>query len=102
MVAKDNYDIIGTARLAPIKLHWFLTGVHINERHRGHGIASEIIKQLVSQQPIVYSFPYQHLQHFYSQLGFELVTPDSLPCELAQRFNAYVKQGRKIIAMMRV
>jgi len=106
-VARNNNDIIGVARLSPVKHLWLLTGVHVDEGHRGQGIASELIVLLTSQQGnlefrAIYSFPYSHLQHFYEQLGFELITPDSLPCELAQRFNAYVKQGRKILAMMRV
>lgn len=101
MVARNNHDIVGVARLAPINSEWFLTGVHVDEQYRNAGIAGELINCLVKQQPVIYSFPYQHLVTFYQRLGFELVTPESLPCELAQRFNAYVKQGREIVVMIR-
>ena len=100
-VVKHCGEIIGAARLAPIDEYWFLTGVHTNENHRSRGIANTLISILTDQREIIYSFPYQHLVTFYQRLGFELVTPESLPCELAQRFNAYVKQGREIVVMIR-
>jgi len=102
MVARYDQAIVGVARLVPIDQLWFLTGVHVDESQRGLGIASELVRQLCIQQKEIYSFPFDYLMPFYKRLGFELVTPDDLPCELAQRFNAYVKQGRKILAMMRV
>jgi N-acetylglutamate synthase-like GNAT family acetyltransferase len=101
MVARHNNEIVGVARLAPIDQLWFLTGVHVDEGQRCLGIASQLINQLAEQQSCIYSFPFEHLVAFYERLGFQLVTPDSLPCELAQRFNAYVKQGRKILAMIK-
>lgn len=101
MVARNNHDIVGVARLVPINSEWFLTGVHVDEPYRNAGIAGELINCLAKQQSVIYSFPYQHLVTFYQRLGFELVTPESLPCELAQRFNAYVKQGREIVVMIR-
>jgi len=101
MVARSGHDMVGVAQLAPIDKLWFLTGVHVDENQRGLGIASELVKQLCAQQKEIYSFPFDYLMPLYERLGFELVTPDHLPCELAQRFNAYVKQGRQIIAMIR-
>lgn len=100
-IARNNGDIVGVARLAPINDYKLLTGVHVDKQHRGLGVASELINLLTYQQTVAYSFAFSHLQPFYEQLGFQLITPDCLPCELAQRFNAYVKQGRKIIAMIR-
>ncbi|MGB0834513.1 MAG: GNAT family N-acetyltransferase [Psychrobium sp.] len=101
MVARKNGNIVGIARLAPIQEHWFLTGVHVAESERGQGIASQLIKALCGQQPQVYSFPYQHLEAFYNNLGFTLMPPEQIPSEIAARFVAYSKQGRKIVAMIK-
>ncbi len=101
VVARQKNEIIGVARLAPINQLWFLTGVHVDEEMRSQGIAQNLIAMLCQQQNIIYSFPYSHLLSFYEQLGFETVELDKLPCELAQRFTAYVKQGRDIIVMIK-
>lgn len=100
-IARYNNDIVGVARLSPINELWFLTGVHVDEIMRHQGIAKNLITMLCDQQPIIYSFPYSHLLSFYEKQSFEMVAFEKLPCELAQRFNAYTKQGRDIIAMMK-
>ena len=99
MVARKDNVIIGVAKLAPVDELWLLTGVHVDSSLRRLGIASELISQLCKQQTTIYSFAYEHLITFYQELGFLLTPPDLLPYELTQRFNAYVKQGRNIVAM---
>jgi len=101
MIARDNNVIIGVAKLTLIDDLLFLTGVYVDSQLRGQGIASELIRQLCKQQSTIYTFPYVHLITLYQKLGFLHTTEDLLPYELTQRFNAYVKQGRNIVAMIK-
>ena len=101
-VARDKSTIIAVARLSPIiQQYWLLTGVHVGNTYRGQGTASQLIKQLVAPPNQVYTFALSSLRDFYRQLGFIEIAINNLPCELAQRFNAYQQQGRDIIAMIK-
>ena len=97
---RANNVIIAVARLAPIKGFQLLTGVYVAPNYRHQGIASQLINKLIVPNQGCYSFVLTHLADFYINLGFEMVTNQQLPCELAQRFNAYQHQGRDIIAMI--
>ncbi|MGB1298840.1 MAG: GNAT family N-acetyltransferase, partial [Psychrobium sp.] len=94
LVAKTN-EIVAIARLTPVDNHWLLTGVHVSESVRGQGIASKLVNTLCENQSTVFTFALEHLTTLYQGCGFEIIVPADIPCELAQRFNAYVKQGRK-------
>jgi len=101
-VARDKHRMVGAARLTPVcNKYWLLTGVYVGEDYRGHGIASQLISQSLNLTPVVYTFALTHLNAYYRQLGFSDINFNDLPCELAQRFNAYAKQGRKIVAMIK-
>jgi len=101
-VAKEHHKIIAVARITPLpSLHLLLTGVHVSDNYRHQGIARELVTQCCDINESVYTFSLSHLVDFYRQLGFVTLPTDDLPCELAQRFNAYIKQGRKIIAMIK-
>jgi len=101
-VAREESCIVGAARLAPINnQYWLLTGVFVDERYRSQGIAQRLITASCLSTPQIYTFSLQNLAGFYQKLGFNPITPDKLPDELAQRFSAYVKQGRKITAMVK-
>ena len=100
-VARHDSHIVAATRLAPIPGdYWLLTGVFVDQDHRGRGLARALIIESCDNQPVIYTFSLSHLTTFYQQLGFKLILPEHLPCELAQRFNAYVRQGRKIVAMI--
>ena len=95
--------IIAAARLTPTKLneYWLLSGVYVAQSHRNQGIASQLITHLVAQQACCYTFALTQLSDFYQRLGFVEVAVGDLPCELAQKFDAYRQQGRNIIAMIK-
>lgn len=102
VIAKNQENqIVGVARLSPIDNHWLLTGVHVAQSVRGQGIASQLVNTLCERQSMVFTFAFEHLTALYQGCGFEIIVPADIPCELAQRFNAYVKQGRKIVVMIR-
>jgi len=101
-ITKHLDIIIAAARLAPLPGNYrLLTGVYVAVDYRSQGIARRLVSQCCLNQESIYTFALSPLEAFYQQLGFTTLTASDLPCELAQRFNAYVKQGRKIVAMIK-
>ncbi|WP_022946330.1 GNAT family N-acetyltransferase [Pseudoalteromonas ruthenica] len=96
-VARADSGIIGAARLLHLSEDLLLVGVFIAPQWRQQGVARELISTVCQhQKQPVFSFIYAHLAAFYLSLGFQ-PEPD-LPDELQQRFNAYQRQGRDILA----
>ena len=88
-VLKDQ-NILCAARLKDLKVGLLLTGVACKDEQRGQGIASLLVKKLLSlQEQTIYCFPYPHLQHFYQKLGFTLCSLEQLPEEIAIRYQRY-------------
>lgn len=53
-----------------------LGGIYVLEDFRGKGIASKIVSQLVSlskKYKYVYCIPFEHLERFYKNFGFQNV-----------------------------
>ncbi len=101
-VSRDSGHIIAAARLSLVLPHYrLLTGVFVAPEYRKQGVARDLLQSTCDEPQFIYTFSLQHLQPFYQQLNFELIALDNLPCELAQMFIAYLKQGRKIVAMIR-
>ena len=95
-----NKTIICSAKLKNIDNHKLLTGVACDPLYRSQGCASQLIKQLLQQQlQPIYCFPYPHLQHFYSRLGFVQVDPQTTPLMVKQKFETY-KRRRTLLMMV--
>ena len=101
-VTRYNNDIVAASRLSLVLPNYrLLTNVFVASDYRKQGIAQQLLQHLCDESLLTYTFSLQHLQKLYQQVGFQVVRPDELPCELAQMFVAYVKQGRNIVAMIR-
>lgn len=101
-VAKDHHNIIAATRITPLPgNHQLLTSVYVASDYRKQGIAYNLVKQCCEANGTIYTFSFGPLVNLYQQLGFKVLEQKQLPCELAQRFTAYVKQGRKIVAMIK-
>lgn len=97
-VLKDQ-EILCAARIKTVSGAQLLTGVATHEEVRKQGLASELIKQILSlQQEVLYCFPYPHLQSFYQSLGFTLFSPEQLPEGLALAYQKY-SQRKKLSVM---
>lgn len=101
-IAKHQHEIIAACRIMPLPdQSKLLTGVYVNAQFRQQGIASQLVTQASANQTKLFTFALIHLSDFYQTLGFKIMDYNDLPCELAQRFTAYVKQGRQIVAMIK-
>jgi len=99
-ILKKHQQIICSAKLKAIEEELLLTGVACDSDYQHQGYASLLVSKLlqIQEQPI-YCFPYPHLQLFYQQLGFSLMTIDEAPDSIQQRFNRYV-QHRELLLMV--
>ncbi|RBW46868.1 hypothetical protein DS885_05800 [Psychromonas sp. B3M02] len=83
-------QIVCAARLKAVDDNLLLTGVACDPTYRQQGLASQLIRYVLSlQTETVYCFPYPHLQGFYQQLGFQLLPAEQLPITLAEQYARY-------------
>ncbi len=99
----DN-QIIACARLQATKTQhcFWLRGVFVDDNYRKQGLGSEFINRLhqsLEKKTLIIAFPYEHLHHFYSQLGYQDIEPEQLPKELFERFSKAQKQNKKWLCM---
>jgi len=93
-------DIICAARIKLVHGHHLLTGVACAQARRKQGFASLLLNYLLSQQKgTIYCFPYPHLQGFYEQQGFQLITADLLPVALREQYQRY-NSRKPLLCMM--
>jgi N-acetylglutamate synthase-like GNAT family acetyltransferase len=89
-LAQYHNELVGVARLVASEQACWLRGLYILPNQRQKGIASTLIRQLQQHTHAeLYAFAQPTLQHFYQQLGFRLVTADTLNAELQRRFTTY-------------
>jgi N-acetylglutamate synthase-like GNAT family acetyltransferase len=104
LLARSEAKIVGAVRLCPETDFSVLRGMQILPPFQRQGIGKQIlqacIKQLVDQ--VCYCIPWQHLRPFYSQVGFQEVSPVEVPTLLRERFDDYISRGMDVILMGRL
>ncbi len=100
-VAKVNNEIVAAAKLVNVEQNYLLAGVYTAQNHRGQGIGLGLISTILDdtqvQKKTIYTFSYDDVISFYLALGFSLKS--QLPHALAQLFEVYRSQGRKITVL---
>ena len=97
--------IVAAVRLQQKAEGWaFLRSMCVDPELRGRGdggIGQMLLKGLSDflEQHQTYCYPFDHLQHFYAQVGFQRVDAERLPAYIGDAFLRYQQQGRKIIVM---
>lgn len=100
-IATLNNKVIGALRLCLYDDAWLLRSMCVQTRLRGQGIGKymlDCIRDILSEKQC-YSFPYQHLEHFYQQAGFKIISAEEAPESIAEKYNDYLMNGRKILLM---
>lgn len=101
---KGAQGLVAAVRLEPKSGGWyFLRSMCVSPELRGQGLGSQLLHGLaefLNQHPC-YCYPFDHLQSFYAQAGFQLQEPQLAPAEMQEAFQRYTLQGRKIILMAR-
>ncbi len=103
-VLRQSGAIRAALRLQPKPdAYRFLRSMCVAPEHRRQGLGFRLLQEIeteLNQSPL-YCFPFDHLQSFYEAIGFELSSPDSVPSFIRDPYEAYVRQGKKILIMTR-
>ncbi|MGO1298882.1 MAG: GNAT family N-acetyltransferase [Vibrio sp.] len=101
IVAYQSHTIVGVVRFRHVVNYRLLTGMAVAEDKRQQGLGSRLLRHcqqsVLTQQD--YCFAYQHLESFYRQTGFTVITADELPAELKTLYLRYTEQGKSLIPM---
>jgi len=86
---------------------WFLRSMCVAPELRGQGIGRVLLEGLTDflSEYSCFCYPFDHLEDFYCLAGFELVDVADIsqqPDFMAEPFERYRRQGRKIILMKKL
>ncbi len=100
-IATHNNKIVAALRLHPIQNYYLLRSMCVDATLRQQGIGSALLQYL---QPSLlekecYSFPFTHLHEFYSRANFIDCDIHCTPEAIADKFNRYINNGKKICLM---
>ncbi|WP_444930154.1 GNAT family N-acetyltransferase [Microbulbifer sp. SSSA002] len=101
VVRSERGEVIACGYLRRYETFKLLAGVAVAADYRGQGVARQLLALLAERfDSDTYTFPYAHLEPFYSSLGFKRVDVDDLSSPVGDLYRSYVKQGRAILAMV--
>lgn len=100
-IAQLNNKIVAAVRLHPVQSHHLLRSMCVAAELRNTGIGTQLLQYLqpVLQKIECYSFPFEHLLKFYRRANFILCDTHSAPTAIADKFNRYINNGKKITLM---
>ena len=90
IIARVGLEIWGVVRLCPEHGYWVLRTMQVRDDLQGKGIGRKILnyfKEVAKERNIekLYCMPYEHLEYFYSLIGFQKIDESQSPEFLAQR-----------------
>ncbi len=103
-IATMKAEIVGAVRLCPTPGLFVLRGMQILAPFQRQGIGTQLLQRCTEQLVgcICYCIPWQHLQSFYQQTGFQKVSSTEVPLFLRERFDNYISRGLDVILMCRL
>lgn len=93
-------EVIAAVRLVPHEGYFWLRSLYVKEALRGQSLGRQlltVVHQLIDLP--IYCFPYTHLENFYGQCNYQLLSSEQLPANLQQLFKRYQGKGSHIICM---
>jgi N-acetylglutamate synthase-like GNAT family acetyltransferase len=102
-VAEREGELIGVVRIAPENGTLVLRGMRIAEPWRRHGIGSQMLRAIAAWlgDRECYCISYDHLVHYYGQIGFVEVASANAPAFLAERLIDYQRRALNVTIMTR-
>ncbi|NIB44434.1 GNAT family N-acetyltransferase [Pseudomaricurvus alkylphenolicus] len=103
-VLRDQSGIVAAVRLEPKPQgYYFLRSMCVDPALRRQGLGAQLLKALTPllEQTRCYCYPFDHLQAFYAEAGFEQVPSETMPDFIRDGLLRYRAQGRKILLMVR-
>ena len=101
----DEKIRVGLGRLVQLDSeHAELGGIFVDKAYRKQGIAGQIVSFLLNhsaEYKIIYCLPFHHLEVFYQQFGFTLVTKEHLiPQEIQKKWHWCQTQYSKKVSLL--
>ncbi|WP_281558387.1 GNAT family N-acetyltransferase [Thalassomonas sp. RHCl1] len=102
-IATFDNKIVGAVKVESNQGVSILRGMYLDKAFQGNGLGTAFIKHIepILNETVSYCMPFSHLADFYGKIGFKIVSPESYPPFLADRYKGYENQGYQIIAMCR-
>jgi N-acetylglutamate synthase-like GNAT family acetyltransferase len=106
LLAEADGEIVGAVRLCVEERVQVLRTMRVRPDFQRRGVGRALLRRFVTMLDggrDCFCIPYAHLDVFYGEAGFEVVSPDALPPHLAARLAAYQAERpqRPVIAMRR-
>ena len=100
-IATLNNSIVAALRLNPVNSMHLLRSmcVRADMRHKGIGSTLLLHLQHTLSELQCYTFPYAHLEAFYSHANFVTAEIQSVPDAIAEKFTRYINNGKKLCLM---
>lgn len=101
----ENSHVLGVVRIANEHGFFVLRGMQILPQMRGQKIGQQLLiylaNQIESNISPLYCLPHQHLNSFYSHIGFKSADQNLAPAFLTKRMEYYLNCGHKISLLIR-
>ena len=102
IVAEHELHLIGVVRLCPERQHVILRTMRVSDEFQRRGVGTRLLAAAVqSLAQECYCLPWEHLATFYARGGFVTIAPQEAPSALRDRYDAYRRQGHRVIIMRR-
>ena len=102
LALKNEREYLAAVRLQSVEDWWFLRSLCVSPDCRRQGLGRKLLSHLtpwIEEKPC-YCFPFDYLTELYAAEGFCLA--DTLPGFIAEQYDRYFKQGRKIVVMTKM
>ena len=102
-IIEHDWQIIAAVRLVPYEGYYWLRSLYVEQTLQGNKLGTQLLAFVHTRisQPI-YCFPYLHLDHFYQQAGYQLISEAKLPHSILQLYTRYNRKGQGILAMAKI
>jgi N-acetylglutamate synthase-like GNAT family acetyltransferase len=103
LAATAGERVIGVVRLCEENGVTVLRGMHVAPACQRRGIGRALLARCLPwlNDGVAFCLPYEHLAGFYAQAGFIPALKETLPPFLAERLDAYLSKGQRVLAMRR-
>ncbi len=101
LTLSKDYCLCALVRFRSIEQYRLMTGMLVLPNFRQQGVGHHFMAQLRQDELTNndFCFALEHLQGFYGQHGFKVITQEELPGPLKQLFSRYIHGGKALAAM---
>jgi len=98
--APIEQSILAAVRLVPAEGYYWLRSLYVDKSLRGKRIGSQLLDYVNTHvHSTIHCFPYAHLEHFYTQSGYQFSDINDAPLPLKQLYERYNQKGDGVLFM---